>query len=278
MCWIVVVPPQVYPLLISFEAVDDGCGVAGIHYRIDDGDWVTYAAPFVISEEGEYGMYYYATDLMGNAGGLIHKSIQVGGGEPTTTCQFSPGKPTGDNGWYISPVTVTLTSYDEVSGVDYTLYRVDKGAWQTYTAPFVFDTDGVHSIHFYSVDVVGNIEDIGEEQISLDIYGPQISVSKPTSYLYVFDRAIMPLPGNKPVIFGRLTVEAMVEDIATSGVDSAELYVDDILKGTFSDSIEYTIDETLFGDHVIKIVAYDIAGNEVVKEIRAVIYNINLKK
>jgi len=270
---------QITPMtLIMFDAVDDGCGVANIYYRIDDGDWVTYVAPFVVSEEGEYGVYYYATDLMGNAGGLVYKSIQVGGGEPVTTCQLSPGEPTGENGWYIGPVTVTLTAYDEVSGVDYTMYRVDKGTWQIYTEPFVFDVDGVHSIRFYSVDKVGNIEDIGEEQISLDIYGPQITVSKPTSYLYIFDRAIMPLLGGKPVVFGRLTVEAVVEDIATSGVESTELYVDDILKGTFSENVEYTIDETLFGSHVIRIVAYDVAGNKTVKEIRATIYNFNLKK
>ena len=80
------------------------------------------------------------------------------------------------------------------------------------------------------------------------------------------------------MVFGRLTVEAVVEDVATSGVEVAELYVDGVLKGTFSERVKYTIDKTLFGNHVISIVAYDIAGNETVREIRVTIYNINLKK
>jgi hypothetical protein len=44
------------------------------------------------------------------------------------------------------------------------------------------------------------------------------------------------------------------------------------------DRVEYTLDEMLIGDHTIKIVAYDKAGNETVKEIKAAIYNINLGK
>jgi hypothetical protein len=46
----------------------------------------------------------------------------------------------GDNGWYVSVVTVTL------SGGNYTFIRVDNENWIVYTAPFTISTDGIHLI------------------------------------------------------------------------------------------------------------------------------------
>ncbi|MEA2054778.1 MAG: hypothetical protein U9O96_06725 [Candidatus Thermoplasmatota archaeon] len=112
----------------------------------------------------------------------------------------------------------------------------------------------------------------------MNICGSEITVSKPMSYLFIFDRAIMPLPGDKPLIIGRATIIATFADVATSGVDSAELYIDDELKTSFVSGVEYTLNERLLGDHTIKIVAYDKAGNKAVKEIRATIYNLNIFK
>jgi hypothetical protein len=59
---------------------------------------------------------------------------------------------------YVSNVTVTLTATDTGSGVDYTKYKLDAGAWTTYTAPFIVTEDGNHIVSFYSVDRNGNTE------------------------------------------------------------------------------------------------------------------------
>ena len=67
---------------------------------------------------------------------------------PVTTCTT-----TG-----INPVTVTLTATDAGSGVNYTKYKLDAGAWTTYTVPFVVSESGDHTVLFYSVDFAGNIE------------------------------------------------------------------------------------------------------------------------
>jgi hypothetical protein len=74
---------------------------------------------------------------------------------PVTTCLLD-GEMNGDI--YCSNVTVTLTVTDNLSGVDSTMYSLDSGAWTTYTAPFVVSTNGDHTVLFYSVDNVGNIE------------------------------------------------------------------------------------------------------------------------
>jgi len=74
---------------------------------------------------------------------------------PVTTCTLS-----GDmqGGVYTSDVTATLTATDDMSGVNYTMYKVDDGAWTLYTVPFVVSGNGDHVISFYSVDNAGNIE------------------------------------------------------------------------------------------------------------------------
>jgi len=74
---------------------------------------------------------------------------------PVTTCTLNG---TMSGGVYITPVTATLTAVDTESGVDYTNYKVDSGAWTNYTAPFIVSDEGAHTITFYSVDKAGNKE------------------------------------------------------------------------------------------------------------------------
>ncbi len=83
---------------------------------------------------------------------------------PVTTCSLE-----GDlvDGIYRSNVTVTLTAVDNGSGVLYTKYKLDEGAWVTYTTPFIVSDDGSHTVSFYSVDRAGNTET--EKQSSFTI-------------------------------------------------------------------------------------------------------------
>ena len=52
---------------------------------------------------------------------------------PVTTYTRSPSTPDGDNDWYVSPVTYTLTATDLESGVKEINYRLNGGVWQTVT-------------------------------------------------------------------------------------------------------------------------------------------------
>ncbi|MBE3138006.1 MAG: hypothetical protein IMZ43_11540 [Thermoplasmata archaeon] len=67
---------------------------------------------------------------------------------PVTHCNF-----TGTN-----PVTVTLTATDDMSGVNYTYYKLDAAAWTEYIAPFQVSVPGDHTLMCYSVDKTGNEE------------------------------------------------------------------------------------------------------------------------
>ncbi|HDS59970.1 MAG TPA: DUF11 domain-containing protein, partial [Thermoplasmatales archaeon] len=262
--------------LITMGTEPHVVGVDGIRYRLDDGDWTTYTGPFVITVQDTYRLSYYARDILGNIGPLRSRTIQVGGGEPVTTCRLSPDRPTGTNGWYVSPVTFHLIAHDEASGVASTLYRVDDGAWQSYEGPVTIDRDGAHSLQYYSMDRVGNVEQTREIAINIDYVAPEISISRPGSYMYLFDRPILPLPGGRPVVIGPLTVQATVADLATSGVANMSLYLDGRLRAEGADHITFELDERLWGRHTIEIVAYDAAGNRAAAAVTLYIINLDL--
>jgi hypothetical protein len=78
---------------------------------------------------------------------------------PTTTIALSGTM--GENNWYVSNVTATVTASDSGgSGVAGTEYSLDAGAtWNPYTAPLVFSTDGNNYLVLAkSWDVAGNGE------------------------------------------------------------------------------------------------------------------------
>ncbi|MBC7080759.1 MAG: choice-of-anchor J domain-containing protein [Thermoplasmatales archaeon] len=76
---------------------------------------------------------------------------------PVTTCSCLG--PLGCNNWYIGPVTIYLYATDP-QGVAYTRYRINGGEWQTYTGPVTVSTEGLYTVEYYSVDVLGSTESI----------------------------------------------------------------------------------------------------------------------
>ncbi|MCU0849867.1 MAG: choice-of-anchor J domain-containing protein [Candidatus Thermoplasmatota archaeon] len=74
---------------------------------------------------------------------------------PVTTATLE-GEQSGDV--YTTDVTVTLTATDSGSGVNSTMYKIDDGTYTLYTAPFVVNGNGEHTVAFYSTDLAGNIE------------------------------------------------------------------------------------------------------------------------
>jgi pimeloyl-ACP methyl ester carboxylesterase len=103
---------------------------------------------------------------------------------PVTTVSIDPAAPDGLKGWYISPVTVTLTATDPDladgspgSGVAVTRYRVDEGPWTDYTGPFVVNTDSPdHKVEWFSEDLAGNVEATHEIHFRIDQTRPIFKV------------------------------------------------------------------------------------------------------
>ncbi|KAA0003386.1 MAG: hypothetical protein FE048_01635 [Thermoplasmata archaeon] len=91
--------------------------------------------------------------------------------------------------------------------------------------------------------------------------------------LYIFDREIIPLPSNTTFIIGKITIQASV--ISKAPVDRVEFYIDDELKYT-DDNVPFNwiLDETVFWEHKLKIMAFDEIGNIASDEMDVMIFNI----
>ena len=80
---------------------------------------------------------------------------------PPTTLIIDDGT-VGDNGWFVSPVAVTLSATDNPggSGLAYCEYSVNGGAtWNTYADPLTITQEGITTVLARSADNAGNLED-----------------------------------------------------------------------------------------------------------------------
>jgi peptide/nickel transport system substrate-binding protein len=171
-----------------------------------------------------YGRLYYAALSESGAGDIT---------PPTTTIGLA-GTP-GSAGWYISNVTATLTATDNVggSGVNYTKYRIDGGAWLTYTVPIVMSTVGSHAVEFYSVDLAGNTEATKNVTVKIDNTAPASTASKSGSAVTISSSD------------------------ATSGVNTTLYRIDGGAWLTYAG----VFNVTATGNHTIEYYSTDEAGN-----------------
>lgn len=85
---------------------------------------------------------------------------------PVTTASLSG---TRNGTIYVSTVKVTLIATDTLSGVASTVYQINGGALQAYTAPFSVSNLGSNTVTFHSTDNAGNVE--ATKSVSFTIKG-----------------------------------------------------------------------------------------------------------
>jgi len=159
---------------------------------------------------------------------------------PITTHSLSPEMPNGENGWYVSDVTVTLNATDDMSGVNSTYYRINNGIWKNYSAPFKVKGNGDYPVEYYSVDNAGNVEEIKQTVIKID-------KSEPDGDFYYEG------------LFRKIRFFTEIYD-EVSGVEKVEFYLDSELMFTdYEEPYEWISDYTI--EHHFHGIAYDFAGN-----------------
>jgi hypothetical protein len=182
---------------------------------------------------------------------------------PVTTHTISPAAPNGNNGWYTSDVTITLTATDDYK-VDTIYYRIDGGSWLTYTSAISIGIEGEHTIEYYAVDQVGNVGSIGSVSFKIDKTAPTASINIPQAgYIYFFGRELMPriIFKEKALIIGPLVAEATGSD-ATSGLYVLKFNEDGTTFAEDTSSpFQAPLPFSMFGSHELTVTAVDFAGN-----------------
>jgi len=91
----------------------------------------------------------------------------------------------GNNGWYISDVSVSLIASDEPAGcgvgVNNTEYSFDGTTWTAYTGPFTISNEGITTVYYHSTDNEDNVEATKTQDIKVDKTQPVITGAPTTS-------------------------------------------------------------------------------------------------
>lgn len=192
-------------------------GSGGIRHVVNDaGD----AASVVVGEETQQLVSYPPADTT----------------DPTVGLTVSPATPDGANGWYVSPVSFTVTGTDDYTPGPAPEADIDGGGWTTAEGGFTLSADGDHTVDARTVDDSGNL-------------------SETESWVGRIDRTA---PAVTPAVSGD-TVSATATD-AASGVALLEYALgSDTVVGTWA---AYSVPvEVTPGTRVVRFRATDAAGN-----------------
>jgi hypothetical protein len=162
-----------------------------------------------------------------------------------TSIAINPTTPNGNDGWYTSGVTVSLTTNDNSSSVAKTEYSLDGSTWQTYTAPFTLNQDGQYTVSYRSTDNSGNVETVKSISFKLDLTGPTIKAAGVVNGTYNDSTDITPV---------------ITLDDKFSGVDTSKTSVTldgkDVQQGATIQLYKLPL-----GSHTFIVTASDLAGN-----------------
>jgi glucose/arabinose dehydrogenase/type 1 glutamine amidotransferase/regulation of enolase protein 1 (concanavalin A-like superfamily) len=226
---------------VTLTATDEagGSGVASTEYRVDEGEWTDYTAPFTVTEPGTHTVEFRSTDVAGNV--ETAKSIEVvveaaDSDAPSTGITWTPAEADGEQGWYVTGPSFTLDAEDDGSGVASTEYRINGGAWTTYEAA-VDVPDGEHTVEFRSTDESGNEEEVQSSEVKVDTVTPATGATQEKAG----DGVRVVLEGSD----------------ATSGVASTEYRLDG---GDWETYVEPVL-VTGAGEHTVGFRSTDVAGN-----------------
>jgi len=99
-----------------------------------------------------------------------------------------------------------------------------------------------------------------------DTTPPTIELTKPINAFYFFNKQIFPL--SVPVILGMIDINVTAYDVE-SGVDHVDFYIDNLYRGNDTSApFSWTWSDKAFFVYLIKVVAFDKAGNSDSKELQ----------
>ncbi len=98
-----------------------------------------------------------------------------------------------------------------------------------------------------------------------------VNIVRPSNYLYVFDREIMPT--SNVVIVGKITVKTDIH--SDYEIDGVKFYVDNKLKYTDEEPpFQWVWNDFIVGRHEVKVIARDKEENEATDKVNITIFNI----
>jgi len=128
--------------------------------------------------DGYYKIIVEATDMAGNMGISNEKIVIIDTTPPITTSHYFPSY--NSSNFFIGPQTeISLNSYDLYCSTIATYYSIDEGDENNYMATFKLSdiSETYHTLNYYSIDCVGNIENKKTDHFIWDATPPVSTIS-----------------------------------------------------------------------------------------------------
>ncbi|OKP93859.1 hypothetical protein A3849_30350, partial [Paenibacillus sp. P46E] len=221
-------------------------GFQKYQYKIDDGEWKDYAAPFIIDTEGLYKVLARSVDNATNLSEEVSGEAKIDRTKPMVPVMtIEPLK------WTNLLVTITLTGGNDTdkgypnSGFQKYQYKIGlDGEWKDYTTPIIIDNEGLYNVYARVVDVAANLSDevIGDAKVD------KTKPSRPTGLNTVLVKS------NK----AKIAWLPSTDNIEVTGYD---LYQDSKLVAKTTD-LSFTFENLVSNkNYIFKVVARDEAEN-----------------
>jgi len=160
---------------VTLTAVDlpTSSANAGIAATYLDG--TAYTSPRTYTAQGTTTFNYYSVDRAGNVEPVKTASFKIDSVAPASW--YSLSGTLGTNGWYISPVTFTMSASDATSGVLSKLVSVNGGPYVDLGAgpgpdSYTISAQGNLTVRYRARDNAGNYEPIRTLSIRIDSAAP----------------------------------------------------------------------------------------------------------
>jgi flagellar hook assembly protein FlgD len=216
--------------------------------------WDLKASSGAYVPDGSYTWKLRAVDAWANAGLSRTGSFTIDRTPPKSSATAEATA--GEEGWLVSPVAVTLSATDALSGVRSIQWRVNGGTATTYGGPASISANGTQAFEYRATDKAGVREAWNVATYRIDTKGPDIAVS---------------LGGEagdaEGTWRGPVTLAPTIKD-ATSGVAVRRYRVDGADPVTLTDASIVVRDE---GPHTVTVIGRDVAGNRTTQDVAFVI-------
>ena len=203
---------------VSFAVFD---GLSGINPA-------TVPANVVLGEGVSQSVTGGVSDLAGNSASATVGDINIDKTAPTLIKGLSGT--VGNNGWWKSDVTVTLTGGDTGgSGIASVEYNLNGDGWTAYTVPFTISAERTNTLEHKITDKAGNSYTLTSQTIKIDKTPPTITT----------------IPDFNEYVLGQSVIPSWSATDSLSGVAS----------------VTGTIDTSTVGTKTLIVTAIDNAGN-----------------
>ncbi len=253
---------------LSLSATDVGSGVSTMAFSNDGTTWsspVAYAQTYahtLSSGTGKKTVYARFTDAAGNVSAVATDTIILDTAAPTSrTISINAGAAYTNS----TSVTLTLSATDTVSGVSTMAFSTDGTTWSS-PVPFVTSYpyvvpagDSTKTVSVRYTDYAGNTSTAVSDSIVVHTGLPTVLLTSPTA---------------GSTVRGTVALAATASD--SIGVTRVEFYVDTTRVGSDASSpytASWSSSSYGMGEHVLRAVAYDAAGNSSTSAITVILDN-----